>query len=123
MSEHIGRSWTEHPIEDTCPCPQEPCGLIGVARIDTVSVADVLAFASPWFLYIREGHRLARTRDELERAQNLTQEAQADAWDREFERAHEQHYAEDLRLARCTPAVIDDNPYLRELSPLVSTGR
>lgn len=25
---HIGRSFTGHPIEDTCPCPQAPCGLI-----------------------------------------------------------------------------------------------
>ncbi len=25
---HIGRSWTSHHIEDNCPCPQAPCGLV-----------------------------------------------------------------------------------------------
>jgi hypothetical protein len=25
---HIGRSWTGHPLEDECPCPQEACGLV-----------------------------------------------------------------------------------------------
>ncbi|MFD0146192.1 MULTISPECIES: hypothetical protein [unclassified Streptomyces] len=25
---HIGRSWTTHEIEDTCPCPKAPCGLV-----------------------------------------------------------------------------------------------
>lgn len=31
---HIGRSWVGHPIEDECPCPQEPCGLIDYMKID-----------------------------------------------------------------------------------------
>lgn len=32
---HIGRSWPgQHFIEDECPCPQEPCGLVDVDRAD-----------------------------------------------------------------------------------------
>jgi hypothetical protein len=30
MTKHIGRSWTGHDIEDTCPCPKAPCGLVPV---------------------------------------------------------------------------------------------
>jgi hypothetical protein len=25
---HIGRSWNGHPLEDECPCPKAPCGLV-----------------------------------------------------------------------------------------------
>ncbi len=25
---HIGRAWTGHEIEDTCPCPKASCGLV-----------------------------------------------------------------------------------------------
>lgn len=33
---HIGRSWPgmQPDLEDECPCPQEPCGLIAVEKID-----------------------------------------------------------------------------------------
>lgn len=31
---HVGRSWHGHVIEDMCPCPQVPCGLV---RLDEVS--------------------------------------------------------------------------------------
>lgn len=32
---HIGRSFgDDHHLEDECPCPQEPCGLIAVAKIE-----------------------------------------------------------------------------------------
>jgi hypothetical protein len=27
-SSHIGRSWSGHGIEDDCPCPKAPCGLV-----------------------------------------------------------------------------------------------
>lgn len=27
---HVGRSWSGHEIEDACPCPQVPCGLVDV---------------------------------------------------------------------------------------------
>jgi hypothetical protein len=32
---HIGRSWPGcgTPMEDECPCPQEPCGLIDEKRV------------------------------------------------------------------------------------------
>lgn len=29
---HMGRHWVGHDIEDRCPCPQEPCGLIDPAN-------------------------------------------------------------------------------------------
>ena len=32
--EHIGRSWTGHHIEDACPCPKAPCGLVDAMTID-----------------------------------------------------------------------------------------
>jgi hypothetical protein len=25
---HVGRDWTGHEIEDSCPCPKGPCGLV-----------------------------------------------------------------------------------------------
>lgn len=33
---HISRSWPDAgtPLEDECPCPQEPCGHIAQSRID-----------------------------------------------------------------------------------------
>lgn len=33
---HIGRSWPNcgHRLEDECPCPQEPCGLVALSRVD-----------------------------------------------------------------------------------------
>lgn len=34
--DHVSRSWPESgtPIEDECPCPQEPCGHVRWDRID-----------------------------------------------------------------------------------------
>lgn len=29
---HVGRSWEGREIEDACPCPKEPCGLVDQAR-------------------------------------------------------------------------------------------
>lgn len=31
---HVGRSWRGTAIEDACPCPQEPCGLVDIGRAD-----------------------------------------------------------------------------------------
>lgn len=31
---HVGRSFTGHDIEDTCPCPKAPCGLVASIRGD-----------------------------------------------------------------------------------------
>jgi hypothetical protein len=28
MTHHIGRSWSGSPLEDECPCPKAPCGLV-----------------------------------------------------------------------------------------------
>lgn len=30
---HISRTFTGHSVEDACPCPQAPCGLVIVAAI------------------------------------------------------------------------------------------
>ena len=30
--QHVGRSWSGTRIEDICPCPQEPCGLVDLGR-------------------------------------------------------------------------------------------
>lgn len=52
---HVGRSWTGHEIEDGCPCPQAPCGLVDVR--DAVSDCGhhpVLRAKS-----MRQGHRAA----------------------------------------------------------------
>jgi hypothetical protein len=31
---HIGRSWSGHFLEDTCPCLKAPCGLVDVDQTD-----------------------------------------------------------------------------------------
>jgi len=31
---HNGCAWTGHDIEDACPCPQEPCGLVSAPAPD-----------------------------------------------------------------------------------------
>ena len=30
---HWGRSWTGHALEDACPCPKEPCGLVNTGTV------------------------------------------------------------------------------------------
>ena len=30
--QHVGRTWSGTRIEDTCPCPKEPCGLVNLDR-------------------------------------------------------------------------------------------
>jgi hypothetical protein len=32
LAYHVGRSFSGSTIEDACPCPQEPCGLIRMDR-------------------------------------------------------------------------------------------
>lgn len=32
MGWHLGRSWFGTALEDSCPCPKEPCGLVLRAR-------------------------------------------------------------------------------------------
>jgi hypothetical protein len=31
---HIGRSWSDHPLEDACSCPKAPCGLVVLGNTD-----------------------------------------------------------------------------------------
>jgi hypothetical protein len=31
---HIGRSWSDTRLEDGCPCPKQPCGLVGMGSAD-----------------------------------------------------------------------------------------
>lgn len=50
---HVGRSWTGHPIEDECPCPKEPCGLIDSAK----SVDECGQHPSRRAKSIRQSHR------------------------------------------------------------------
>lgn len=49
----MGRAWSGHAIEDTCPCPQEPCGLIDVDR------ADEKCKEHGWYAFktMRQGHK------------------------------------------------------------------
>lgn len=50
---HIGRSWHGHGIEDECPCPKAPCGL--VVQDTVVEACD----QHPWSACrtIRQSHR------------------------------------------------------------------
>ena len=34
MSAHMGRSFTGHDLEDDCPCPKAPCGLVISDRVE-----------------------------------------------------------------------------------------
>jgi len=31
---HVGRAWTGTRIEDECPCPKAPCGLVDTSQTD-----------------------------------------------------------------------------------------
>lgn len=31
---HVGRSWSGTRLEDACPCPKEPCGLVDTSKTD-----------------------------------------------------------------------------------------
>ena len=49
---HVGRSWRGHHVEDACPCPQEPCGLVDLRRIDPACPQHVFTAAKT----IRQSH-------------------------------------------------------------------
>lgn len=35
MTIHWGRAWNgTTPVEDACPCPKEPCGLVNTLTVD-----------------------------------------------------------------------------------------
>lgn len=50
---HVGRAWHGHDIEDTCPCPQEPCGLVDPGRADPECQHHPVGRAKS----IRQGHK------------------------------------------------------------------
>ncbi|MGW1998409.1 hypothetical protein [Embleya sp. NPDC001921] len=52
MTFHRGRSWVGHHVEDACPCPQEPCGLVAGDRIDPTCTEHPAAALKS----IRQGH-------------------------------------------------------------------
>lgn len=49
---HIGRSWEDHPLEDACPCPKEPCGLVDRDK----AVPECLHHPVTRYKTIRQGH-------------------------------------------------------------------
>lgn len=56
MTLHVGRSFgTDHHLEDTCPCPQEPCGLVSTDRIRP----DCPQHAPQFGKSLRQGHDAA----------------------------------------------------------------
>lgn len=36
---HVGRSWKDSPLEDDCPCPKAPCGLVDIT-LDSWETTD-----------------------------------------------------------------------------------
>lgn len=50
---HVGRAWTGHQMEDECPCPQEPCGLVSLGKV----VEDCPQHAFGRFKTMRQGHK------------------------------------------------------------------
>lgn len=49
---HIGRTFSGHRIEDACPCPQEPCGLVAQDRVVEGCTQHNVRYAKT----IRQGH-------------------------------------------------------------------
>lgn len=49
---HSGRSWTSTFLEDACPCPKEPCGLVCPADADP----DCLEHPFTRMKSMRQGH-------------------------------------------------------------------
>jgi hypothetical protein len=60
MTHHIGRSWPgDTHIEDTCPCPQEPCGLVDMTKASPDCDQHHVGGAH-YAKTIRQGHRAER---------------------------------------------------------------
>lgn len=49
---HVGRSWVGTPLEDTCPCPKEPCGLVDITRANP----DCTQHPPTRYKSMRQGH-------------------------------------------------------------------
>ncbi len=82
---HVGRSWTGHDLEDSCPCPQEPCGLVAQNRAvpDCVQHGHLHPPRS-----MRQGHPAGRCPARLEPHHAACRSRSADEQDRiaEWER-------------------------------------
>lgn len=52
MGWHAGRSWSGTRLEDACPCPKEPCGLVDIAR----TVPECLEHPLNRVKTFRQGH-------------------------------------------------------------------
>lgn len=50
---HWGRAFHGHEIEDACPCPQAPCGLVDAPTVDQACEQHGWRFAQT----TRQGHR------------------------------------------------------------------
>ena len=50
---HMGRSFVGHPLEDACPCPKAPCGLIISDQIDESCDQHPMRHGKTY----RQGHR------------------------------------------------------------------
>lgn len=55
QSPHMGRSWKGHALEDECPCPQEPCGLVSLDNVNN----DCPQHGWGAFKTMRQGHNPA----------------------------------------------------------------
>jgi hypothetical protein len=53
MSSHMGRAFTGHAIEDTCPCPKTACGLITMDTADQDCPQHAFTAAKT----MRQGHQ------------------------------------------------------------------
>lgn len=53
MNFHVGRGWEGHVMEDECPCPQEPCGLVATNRADPKCLHHPIARSKT----MRQGHQ------------------------------------------------------------------
>lgn len=54
---HIGRSFTDTRLEDVCPCPKEPCGLVAFSKaLESCEYGHHWASART----IRQGHSAAK---------------------------------------------------------------
>lgn len=50
---HMGRSFVGHHIEDQCPCPKAPCGLVISDQIDEACEQHAFRFSKTY----RQGHQ------------------------------------------------------------------
>lgn len=66
---HIGRSFVGHPLEDGCPCPKEPCGLVARSR----AVSECREHPVVRGKSIRQGHSPGDCPGEMPAGERLVQ--------------------------------------------------